>query len=83
VGRRFAVAVSDVLQLIADAPLQFPKHAVLTFTSAGERRSVDIHKAVLARPFPYVIFFCIRAGTALVLAIAHARRPPGYWAERV
>jgi hypothetical protein len=31
---------------------------------------------------PYVVFFYVRQGTAIVLAIAHGKRRPGYWAER-
>jgi plasmid stabilization system protein ParE len=40
-------------------------------------------KRILDR-FPYVIFFVLREPTEVdVVAVAHARRRPGYWVERV
>ncbi|HEY6460223.1 MAG TPA: type II toxin-antitoxin system RelE/ParE family toxin [Polyangiaceae bacterium] len=38
------------------------------------------HRAV--RRFPYVIFFRAEVGEVFIVAIAHARRRPGYWAGR-
>jgi hypothetical protein len=34
------------------------------------------------KPFPYVLVFYVRQASAIVLAIAHAKRRPGYWADR-
>ena len=38
-------------------------------------------RAVLDR-FPYLVFFEIRAEEIEVVAVAHAKREPGYWRER-
>ena len=35
------------------------------------------------RRFPYVIFFMVDERAVVVVAIAHARRRPGYWVGRV
>jgi toxin ParE1/3/4 len=32
--------------------------------------------------FPYAIIFVIEPGFMLVVAVAHAKRKPGYWRER-
>lgn len=33
--------------------------------------------------FPYVVFYRVMDGTVRVVAVAHTRRKPGYWAGRV
>jgi plasmid stabilization system protein ParE len=32
--------------------------------------------------FPYVVFFSIEAETVEIVAVAHAKRSPGYWLDR-
>jgi toxin ParE1/3/4 len=32
--------------------------------------------------FPYRIYYCVRAGEIVVIAIGHCRRRPGFWAAR-
>ena len=32
--------------------------------------------------FPYVVFFDIDAATVEIVAVAHAKRRPGYWLDR-
>jgi plasmid stabilization system protein ParE len=78
---RFDGALGALFDRIEEAPEQFPEHCLLVLR--GEWTLLfAVRRAVLDRPFPYVIFFYVRQGTAIVLAIAHARRRPGYWADR-
>jgi hypothetical protein len=48
-------------------------------TYAGEH---DVRRCVLDR-FPYLIVFACLTDETLVVAIAHARRRPLYWLERL
>ena len=41
------------------------------------------HRRVNCTTFPYYIAYHIRAGEIFVVAIAHAKRRPGYWARRL
>ena len=41
----------------------------------GTRRCLLLH-------FPYTVFYEIDGKNALVLAVAHRRREPGYWRQR-
>ena len=40
--------------------------------------SKDLRRALMSR-FPYGVFFVVSNRFALVLAVAHLRREPGYW----
>ena len=42
----------------------------------------DIHSFCLRR-FPYSVIYGVDDGELVVIAIAHHRREPGYWADRV
>jgi plasmid stabilization system protein ParE len=33
--------------------------------------------------FPYVVFYCLDSATVEIVAVAHAKRRPGYWLERL
>ncbi len=44
-------------------------------------RSPDLRRAHLVR-FPYAVIYREVGGVVQVLAIAHKRRQPGYWARR-
>lgn len=55
---------------IGDSPGQFPEYAF------GTRR-------MLLRQFPYLVVFRETAAGVEILALAHGRRSPGYWRERV
>jgi plasmid stabilization system protein ParE len=37
----------------------------------------------LTRRFPYGVIYQIRPGLILIVAVAHLRREPGYWIERL
>jgi plasmid stabilization system protein ParE len=82
IARRFARGVLNILQRIGEAPTQFPKLGLLAVSTVSGAIFVDVYKAVLPRTFPYVIFFYVRGGAGIVLAVAHGKRRPGYWTER-
>ena len=67
IAEAFRAEVFDSIDRIVEAPLARP---------ADEG---GIRKRVLRR-FPYSVIYEIQAGTATVLAVAHHRRRPGYWA---
>lgn len=69
-GRRFFAEVRRAEDRIA----QFPQ-------SAQEIRS-GIRKSIL-RSFQYSLIYSIEQEGILVLAVAHHRRHPGYWAGRL
>ncbi len=82
VARRFARDALDIFERIETAPRQFPKYGLLAAPTALGVVFFDVYKAVLPVTFPYLVFFYVRAETAVVLAVAHAKRRPGYWTDR-
>ena len=77
---RFRAAVDHVLDRIEENPSQFPEHGLLAVES-GPALFYAVRRAMVPR-FPYVIFFYVRDDVAIVLALAHGRRRPGYWSKR-
>lgn len=69
-GLRFASAVENAVRSVATAPQRWPEIAV------GLRRC-------RTRTFPYSVIYSVAPERVLMLAIAHARREPGYWRERL
>jgi toxin ParE1/3/4 len=69
-ARRLVTELRSALERIQQAPKQFPKLAF------------DIRRMVLGR-FPYVIVFRETKTEIEIVAIAHGRRRPGYWRERL
>ena len=57
---------------IQDAPLSY----------ALWRADRPYRKKVLTR-FPYVVFFRAEGNAIEIVAVAHARRRPGFWLDRV
>jgi toxin ParE1/3/4 len=71
----FLAEIDRVLPLIGRSPASFPRILDLPI-------DVDIRRALLPR-FPYAVIF-MELGTELrVLAVAHAKRRPGYWLDRL
>ena len=66
----FVDELDRAIERIGDHPRQFPEYAF------GARR-------MLLRRFPYLIIFRETAGGVEVIAVAHGRRRPGYWRDRV
>ena len=78
---RFDQMLRDIFARIREGSDQFPEHGLLAVQSDRPLFYV-VRRAVLPRSFPYVVFFYIREGVAIVLAVAHAKRRPGYWTDR-
>lgn len=70
-GVRFVAAVDAVLAQIAGAALRFP---ILY--------DPDIRSAKVKR-FPYRIVYVVIDDAIDVIAVAHAKRRPGYWRRRL
>ena len=68
--RAFLAEVDHAIEAILEAPERWPAHA------AGTRRYVF-------PGFPYSIIYCVENSTINVVAVAHDRRRPGYWRERL
>jgi len=49
---------------------------------ANPRVHGEVRRELLRR-FPFGVFYVVENETLLVLAVAHARRKPGYWADRM
>ncbi len=67
---RFVGDLRSALVRIREDPSQFPKLAF------------DAQRMVLSR-FPYVVVFRETATEIEIVAVAHGRRRPGYWRERL
>lgn len=70
-GARLVLAVDAALERVTELPLSFPPW----------RPPLPYRKCLVAR-FPYVVFFRVEPDEIVVVAIAHARREPGYWSKR-
>ena len=66
---RFAEELETALNRIAEAPHRWPVYL------HGTRR-------VRLTPFPYLVAYREEPSRILVVAIAHAKRKPGYWRKR-
>ena len=66
----FAHAVDNAVSQIVEAPTRYP------MAEHGTR------KFVLQR-FPFNIFYRPGEGEIVIVAVAHQKRRPGYWAGRV
>ena len=69
VARSFAEAVDSAFAAVLEFPDAWPK------VTADERRYR------LTR-FPYAVIYRVVEGRVLVVAVAHAKRRPGYWLGR-
>jgi plasmid stabilization system protein ParE len=78
---RFDEMLRGIFARIREASDQFPEHGLLAVRN-GRPLFYLVRRAVLPRPFPYAVFFYVREGVAIVLAVAHAKRRPGYWTDR-
>ena len=66
---RFAAVVDAALETVAANPTQFA-------------RLDDIHWEFRLKKFPHRIVYRLVDNRVLVVAIAHAKRRPGYWKRR-
>ena len=71
----FADALDKALKAIGSAPETCPSVDL----PAG---APDVRRAPV-RGFPWGVFFLDLATEVIVIAVAHARREPGYWLDRL
>ncbi|MDB5926141.1 MAG: plasmid stabilization protein [Betaproteobacteria bacterium] len=64
-----------------DAELHAATAVLLQYPEIGAPLESDFRKPVLER-FPYSLIYSRTPDTIDVLAVAHDRRPPGYWQGR-
>jgi toxin ParE1/3/4 len=74
-GQQFLDALAHALELIEQHPQSFS----LIQTKDAARQ---VRRYVLPR-FPFLLFYEVRADETIVLAVAHARRRPNYWQNRL
>jgi plasmid stabilization system protein ParE len=74
-GSEFLDEVEATLPLIGSRPRSFPRLQAVDAT-------LEIRRALLDR-FPYALVFLVQEEEVRVLAVAHAKRRPGYWLSRV
>jgi toxin ParE1/3/4 len=74
-GAEFLSEVEAVLPLLESRPHSFPR-------LEGLAPTLEVRRALLPR-FPYALVFLVRPEELRVLAVAHAKRRPGYWLSRV
>ena len=72
---KFLDEFERTLVLIAARPASFPRLLDMP-------PDLDIRRALLPR-FPYALVFMELGGEVRVLAVAHVKRQPGYWLNRV
>ena len=74
-ARNFLEDFETVLRLIESRPTSFPR---LLDTS----RELNIRRALLPR-FPYASIFIELPSDIRIVAVAHVKRRPGYWLNRI
>lgn len=74
-GDRFLAALAKGMDKIERGPRRHRQVA-----QAPEGREV---RRVLLDRFPYAVVFEVRAEELLVVAVAHTKRRPGYWRDRI
>lgn len=75
VGERFEVAVRAAIDSAVGSPESWAVWPGLGSEPAVRSKSVS--------DFPYRVVYFVRDDVLTVVAVAHAKRRPGYWRERV
>ena len=75
VGERFEVAVRAAIDAAVDSPESW------AVWPGWEREPVVRSKGV--SDFQYRVVYFVRDDQLIIVAVAHAKRRPGYWPERV
>ena len=57
-------------------------HLIRAFPLASPEIEPDIRRCLFAR-FPYSLVYGIDEDTIVVIAVAHSRREPNYWVDRL
>ena len=66
----FRIVVSNAIRVIVEAPQRWPKFL------HGTRRCV-------MQRFPYSVVYLDDPESVTIIAVAHGKRKPGYWKDRV
>ena len=74
-GEDLLAEIAVTLQVVGGRPRSFPRLQDVHTTR-------EIRRALLAR-FPFALVFLVRSDEVRILAVAHAKRRPGYWLSRV
>jgi plasmid stabilization system protein ParE len=69
-GDRFIAEVEKIIEVLCDQP------------NIGQSIGEELRRILLAR-FPYSLIYSIESERIWVIAVAHHRRRPGYWQERI
>jgi len=75
VGERFEIAVRAAIDAAVDSPESW------AVWPGWGREPVVRSKTV--SDFPYRVVYFVRDELLIIVAVAHAKRRPGYWGERV
>ena len=70
-GIEFVAVVDSALESVLENPEACP-----VWRSDRPYRKRSLNR------FPYVVFFRIDSATGEIIAVAHAKRRPGYWLDR-
>jgi plasmid stabilization system protein ParE len=65
----FLRELSTAVRRLLEAPQRYPS------AEAGTRR-------IVLERFPFTIYYRVHTGTVTIVAVAHQKRCPGYWAGR-
>jgi toxin ParE1/3/4 len=75
-GAEFFAQLRRDLQHLRENPRMSPPWP------GGRARTLDVRRFIMER-FPFALPYIVREDLVVVLAIAHERRHPEYWLERV
>jgi toxin ParE1/3/4 len=70
ISTELRVTVSTTIRIVVDAPLRWPTYL------HGTRRFV-------LQRFPFSIVYLDDPDLVVIIAVAHSKRRPGYWKERL
>ena len=69
IAATFTEEISRALRLVRQTPERWPRYSAR-------------HRRILVRRFPYSVVYLITPERIWIVAVAHARRRPGYWRAR-
>ena len=67
---RFEIAFDRAIEFIRSQPTMFP-------------RCDPVHRFILLKRYPYSLIYRVDGDSVRVIAVAHTKRRPGYWSQRV
>lgn len=72
-------ALQELVRVVERRICRFPRSAPRW---PGLRARFEVRRAVV-RKTPYLVVYTILPNQVVVVAIAHTRKPPGYWRDRL